>query len=226
MPFDLIGRRQLEREVPHREVFEQVLPLTRVEQVRHHRGVALERLQLATEAVHQLLGAVDDEGRALRSFDRGERVAHLLVAEEIAGDVGRVVARRDRESGHRAPADHAGPARFHRDPVAVRRGAQRLGRGRRVARDDHVDLERVGVGCLGDVADRIEDPRQQQPELELVEQHAHPLAVERALLQIGGLRPPRSTSQFRRDISRFLNTRSLASARFVRCLGGSSSRWS
>ena len=88
--------------------------------------------------------------------------------------------------GDRAAADRAGPARLDRDPLAVRRGAQRHGRGLRVARDHDVDVERVGLGRLGDVADRVEDARQQEPELELVEEHPDALAVEGALLQVGG----------------------------------------
>ena len=71
-----------------------------------------------------------------------------------------------------------------RSPCRAARNAG--GRGLGVAGDRDVDLERVGVGRLGDVADRVEDARQQEPELELVEQHPHALAVERALLQIGG----------------------------------------
>ncbi len=47
---DLVGRRELEREVPQREIFELVLPLTGIEQVRHHRGVEIEGVQLLAAA--------------------------------------------------------------------------------------------------------------------------------------------------------------------------------
>ena len=43
---DAVGRRELDREVAAREIFERVLPLARIEEVRHDRGVVLERPQV------------------------------------------------------------------------------------------------------------------------------------------------------------------------------------
>ena len=77
----------------------------------------------------------------------------------------RVVAGRDRETGERAAAGRAGPARLDRDPLAVRRARSDRGdRGRGVARDRDVDLERLGLRASRppSVADRVEDAGQQR----------------------------------------------------------------
>ena len=60
---------------------------------------------------------------------------------------------------------------------------------------------------------------------ELVEQHADLLTVPRALAQFADVDGERNVAHEPR-IWRFRNTRSRASPRFCRCLGGSSSRCS
>ena len=117
-----------------------------------------------------------------------------------------------------------------------RDGSPRRRRGRRAAsstaassRSDARPRRRASrvVGLVGRLlADRLEQARQQRAELELVEQHPHLLAVQRAHARARRARRRASTSRRSSDISRFRNTRSRASPRFWRCLGGSSSRCS
>ena len=84
--FDLVGRLQLDRQVAQREIFERVLPFTGVEQVRHHRGVVLERRKRSRASPWiELLGPVHDERRELAADERAERLApRAPVGDELA----------------------------------------------------------------------------------------------------------------------------------------------
>ena len=107
------------------------------------------------------------------------------VGEQVGVDVRDVVAGGDAEADERGAAGRSGPARLERDARSPFRRAQqhRFG-GVRVARGGDVDLEHLGLGRFGDLADRVEQPRQQGAELELVEQHPHLLAVELTLAEL------------------------------------------
>ena len=109
------------------------------------------------------------------------------------------------------------PVPARRPGAPRRRGVGALSTARRpstgggVARDDPLDLERLGLGRSAASrvvrTERIEDAGQQRAELELVEEHAHPLRVERPCSRSSGSTPT-STSRSSTDISRFLSTRS------------------
>ena len=102
-----------------------------------------------------------------------------------------VGCRREGERRQCAATRRAGPPCLDCD---TRRGAGFLRgdeRGLRVAGDRALDLERLdflGRDCAAAVlGERVENPREQGAELELVEEHTHPLRVERAVLEILGL---------------------------------------
>ena len=94
--------------------------------------------------------------------------------------------------GRRARSDRRGfPTRLERvasagfAPIACEHCERRL----RVAGDRDLDLERLRLlDCRG-LADRVEHPRVERAELELVEQHAHLLAVQRTVDELVGLHP-------------------------------------
>jgi hypothetical protein len=75
---DLVGRGELERQVAQREVSSGTSPRPDRAGTPSPRCRALERAQVDGETVHQLLGAVRDERRAVGPRERVERVADRL----------------------------------------------------------------------------------------------------------------------------------------------------
>ena len=162
---DPIGRRELDREVAPGEILERVLPLARIEQVRHQRGVVLERPQVDVQAVRELLGPVRDEGGLGAARERLELLADLRRREQLGVDVGRRRRPVANASADEVAAARARPA--HRASAATR-GAVLAAcndgeRGVGVARDDALDLERLDLGrgsaAAPRVAERVEDAR-------------------------------------------------------------------
>jgi hypothetical protein len=151
-----------------------------------------ERTQVDFEPFRQFLGAVRDQVGRGANRDRLDLLAYVRVAQQVGLDVGDVVGRgRECQRRQRAATGRAGPPGFDRD---ARRGAGFLGgdeRGLRVARDRPFDLERFHRfgrdRAAAVLREGVEDPREQGAELELVEQDAHALGVERAVLEILGL---------------------------------------
>ena len=146
-----IRRVQLEREEPQRELLEVVLPLARVEQVRHHRGVEIERPHVdAGRAVSPCISSLArcaTSGGPVGAEQLAELGLDRRVAQVVAVDVHRVLGRAgDREPcSDGACAAIAVPARLDRVALAVRRdlaqvlhdlvgGAQRAHRRRRASR--------------------------------------------------------------------------------------------
>ena len=192
---DTVGRRELDRQVAAREIFQRVLPLTRIEQIRHQRGVVRERTEIEMEAVRKLLGAVRHDLGLRIGEQRLELLADLGRPEQLGVDVDRCQLSgafgvgvgggvgRERHRHELAPTGRARPPRFDGNARRGVRGLQRRKRGRGIAGDDTFDLERLGLDRLGRrarLAERVEDPRQQRAELELVEEHPHAFRVERA----------------------------------------------
>ena len=84
-----VGRAQLEAEVAHGQVLEQVVGLTGVYEVGGDGRVEIERTDIDAEGVegpHQLLGAMGLERRAAVGDEAGESPRNLLVAEQIGGE--------------------------------------------------------------------------------------------------------------------------------------------
>ena len=80
-----------------------------------------------------------------------------------------------------APAQRGSIA--YRSPAsATRSSAASAASASRAVRD--LDLEGLGLRRLADLAERIEQPREQRAELELVEQHPDLLAVELPMAQL------------------------------------------
>ena len=113
-------------------------------------------------------------------------------------------------------------ARRHRAPRARRAAAAAASR--------IVSTSTSSVSASGTAAvcpDRLEQPRQQGAERELVEEDAHLLAVARALAQIARARRRQSTvATQQRHLAVQEHPVARISPRFWRCFGGSSSRCS
>ena len=129
--------------------------------------------------MHQLLGAVDDEGRPAFAHERAECVAHLRVAQHVAVDVvGAAVLVADCDAQQRAaPGVGFPPALEHVRVIDGAEVAQPRGGRRRVGHDRNVGVERLGLGLGGLLADRLEQSGQERSELELIEQDTHLLAI-------------------------------------------------
>ena len=223
VPSTWSGDVQLEREVAQREVFE------RGTSPRPDRaGTPSPRCRARAIAARgrrpciELLGAVHDERRELAGR-RARRAPSRTVAvgEQVGVDVRDVVAGR-RSRARRARLRPAAPAQrgssATRSP-ARRRRAARLG-GLRVARDDARRpraSSASGASATSPTASRMRGSSVRNSSwLNSTRTCSRSNAPWR---EVVGLDADESTSRSRRDISRFLNTRSWASPRFVRLLG-------
>ena len=141
--------------------------------------------QLGVEAVHQLLGAVRDERRELAADERAERLlaprpsASRSASTYVTSSPVATPSADERGCGRpRRPS----AARARRAPARAARSSTASARPSRRARCVDLDLERLGLGRLGDVSPIASSSRgSKRAELELVEQHPHLLAVELAL---------------------------------------------
>ena len=82
-----VDRTHLERQVAQGELVEDVLPGRGIEQVRHHRGVVLQRARVDVEAVHQLLRAMRDQRWPALRQQRRECLADRRLAQQFGVDV-------------------------------------------------------------------------------------------------------------------------------------------
>ena len=186
-----IGGANLEAQMTTDEIIQDVGPLPRLHQVRHHRGVEVERLERhRRQPVGQLLGAMGHEGAPAVAEQTAERRGHLRVGQHLTVDVGGItLGGRDPEAHQRGTAGGADPARL--ECVAALSGRQRVEaldrRGRRGDVIDHDLDDRPDGLVLGGRIDakRLDEARIEGAELELVEQRAHRLAVKRSGLELG-----------------------------------------
>ena len=79
-----IRRGELDREVPAGEILEEILPLTRIEEIRHERGVVLERAQVDLQPARELLRPVRDKIRIGAARERFDLLADVGVASSSA----------------------------------------------------------------------------------------------------------------------------------------------
>ena len=184
-----VGRRDLQREVPQGQVLEPVLPFRGIEQVRHHRGVVVQRAHVGVQPVHELLGAVRDQRRPTGA---DEFLRARPTPRRRATSAPSTYATRPDAVGERQPDDltltrRTVPSRFERDRCfrPPRPSRTRATTGLGIAQDLDVRVELFG-GRLrgGDLSDGLHHAGQQRPELELVEQDADPLRVERTLPEV------------------------------------------
>ena len=166
-------------------------PRRGIEQVRHHRGVVLQRARVDVEAVHQLLRSMRDERWPALRQQRRERVAYRRVAQQVGVDVRGALTVREPDGAQRARDRRAVPARLQRERLVARRElAEPLEHRGGVAH--HVDLDVEDVG-LGDGRGRrrfpepFEQPGHQGAEGELVEQDLDLVAVPLPLTELTGI---------------------------------------
>ena len=170
-----------------RQVLEEVLPLRGIEEVGHDGGVLGEGAHVEPEPVHQLLRAVRDERRAAGRDELADRRDDVVVVQQLRTDEGDVTVGvgRARVPTTALCAGSRAPLGLHREAVTrLRDRAQPVGGRRGIALDLDIDVERLGFGHGRGRTDRFHHPRQQRAELELIEEDADALRVERALLEI------------------------------------------
>ena len=141
---------QLERQVAQRELVEDVLPLAGIEQVRHHRGVVVERPRassVAARASAPWRGARPAAARRPPTARRARRAPRRR--EQLGVDVRGVVAVREPEPAQRAAYRRAVPARLERERLVARRELARSAASTAAGVAHHVDLDVEDVG-LGD----------------------------------------------------------------------------
>ena len=130
------------REVTPGEVFERVLPLARVEQVRHERGVVLAASEgrRANRASSSFARCATTVGSPSAS-ELLDLFARLRFAQQLRVDVAhsRIVA--NASATQVTAPGHARPARLDRDALRCVRGLQRRQRSFAVACDGTLDLE-------------------------------------------------------------------------------------
>ena len=97
-----VRRTHLERQVAERKIVEHVLPGGGIEEVRHHRGVVLQRARVDIETVHQLLRSVGDQRRPTCRQQHDERIPHRRVAQQLGVDVRGAIAVREPDGAQRA----------------------------------------------------------------------------------------------------------------------------
>ena len=173
------GVLELALEVPDREVTEVERPLPGQRQVGGQRGVADDALQLPAARPDREVGALDlvhDLLRGRVGQPRGER---LLVGDvEVGAEVderGVVVGRRQRDAGQLAGAPAPGAAEDQPGPAGAGVGLQPVAEaagGHVVLGDVEAALD-LGLGA----GERGEEPVAQHPELQVVEEGVHLVAV-------------------------------------------------